>query len=148
MKWIFPFVSVVTGCQFWFTSMNLSELICSNCFLHCCLFIKFNQSCQVLSSEVVIWCVNQLRRLICHHPIFDSKQSRDLICYLFSSLTTVGFTSMEESRLFLYLDFDGGTNQLGMFPHFMNRTADVVNTHLSVILYQAIKPACDWLMSS
>ena len=62
---------------------------------------------------------------------FDSKQSREavdlpLTCHPSPSLTTFAFRSSEVRRLLLDLDPFGGTDPLGMFPFFLNRTADVM----------------------
>ena len=62
---------------------------------------------------------------------FDSKQPREavelpLTCDPFPSLTTFAFTSSEERRLLLDLDPYGGTDSLGVFPPFLQRTADVM----------------------
>ena len=62
---------------------------------------------------------------------FDSKQSREavdlpLTCHPSPSLTTFAFRSSEVRRLLLDLDPYGGTHPLGMFPLFLQRTADVM----------------------
>ena len=68
---------------------------------------------------------------------FDSQQSREavdlpLTCHPFPSLTTFAFRSSEVRRLLLDLDPYGGTDPLGMFPLFLNRTADVMGPPLLV----------------
>ena len=49
-------------------------------------------------------------------------------------------------RLLLDLDFYGGTDPFGMFPLFLNRTADVMAPRLSVVLRRLVRlgsfPAC------
>ena len=62
---------------------------------------------------------------------FDSKQSREaddlpLTYHLSPSLITVPFRLSEVRRLLLDLDHHCGTDQLGMFPLFLERTADVL----------------------
>ena len=62
---------------------------------------------------------------------FHSKQSREavdlpLTCHPSPSLTTFAFRSSEVRRLLLDLDPYCGTDQLGMFPLFLKRTADVM----------------------
>ena len=62
---------------------------------------------------------------------FESKQSREVIdlpltCHPSPSLTTFAYRSSEVMRLLLDLDPYGGTDPLGMFPHFLKRTADVM----------------------
>ena len=62
---------------------------------------------------------------------FDSKQSREdvdlpLTCHPSPILTTFAFRWREVRRLLLDLDPYGGTNQLGMFPLSLKRTADVM----------------------
>ena len=62
---------------------------------------------------------------------FDSKQSREavdmsLTCHPSPSFTTFPFRSSEVRRLLLDLDPDEGTDPLGMFPLFLNRTAAVM----------------------
>ena len=69
---------------------------------------------------------------------FDSKQSTEavdllLTCHLSPSFTHFAFRSSEVSRLLLDLDPCGGTDPLGMFPFFLNRTADVMAPSLSVV---------------
>ena len=71
---------------------------------------------------------------------FDSKQSREavdlpLICHPSPGLTTFAFGSSEVRRLLLDLDPYGGTDPLGMFPHFFKRTADAMAPRLSVGLF-------------
>ena len=44
--------------------------------------------------------------------------------------------SSEVRRLLLGLDPCGGTDSLGMFNLFLNRTADVLALHLSVVFQQ------------
>ena len=61
---------------------------------------------------------------------FDSKQSREavdlpLTCHPSPSFTTFALTTSEVRRLLLDLDPYGGTDPLGMFPLFVERTADV-----------------------
>ena len=62
---------------------------------------------------------------------FDSKQSREavdlpLTCHPSPSLNTFAFRSSEVRRLLLDLDPYGGTDPLGVFPLFLQRTADVM----------------------
>ena len=69
---------------------------------------------------------------------FDSKQSREavdlpLTCHQSPSLTTFAFRSSEVRHLLLDLDPYGGTDPLGMFPLFLERTADVMAPCLSVV---------------
>ena len=51
---------------------------------------------------------------------------RSLVIHPSPSLTTFAFRSSEVRRLLLDLDPYGGTDQLGMFPLFLKRTADVM----------------------
>ena len=62
---------------------------------------------------------------------FDSKQSRESVdlpftCHPSSGFTAFAIRSSEVRRLLLDLDHFGGTDPLGMFPHFLKRTADVL----------------------
>ena len=62
---------------------------------------------------------------------FDSKQFMEsddlpLTCGPSPSLTTFSFESREVMRLLLDLDPHGGTDPLGMFPLFLQTTADVM----------------------
>ena len=62
---------------------------------------------------------------------FDNKQSREavdqlLTCHPSPCLTTFAFRLSEVRHLLLDLDPYGGTDPLGMFPHFLKRTADVM----------------------
>ena len=75
---------------------------------------------------------------------FNSKQSREtvdlpLTCHPSPSLTTVAFRSTEVSRLLLDLDPYGGTDPLGMFPHFLKRTADVMAPRLSLVFRRLVR---------
>ena len=69
---------------------------------------------------------------------FDSKQSRESVdllvtCHPSQSLITFAFRSSEVKRLLLDLDPYGGNDPLGMFPLLLNRMADVLAPHLSVV---------------
>ena len=62
---------------------------------------------------------------------FDSKQSKKAVdlpitCHPSPSFTTFAFRLSEVRRRLLDLDPYGGTDPLGMFPLFLNRTADVM----------------------
>ena len=62
---------------------------------------------------------------------FDGKQSREsvdlpLTCHPFPSLTSFAFRSSEVRSVLLDLDPYGGSDPLGMFPLFLERTADVL----------------------
>ena len=81
---------------------------------------------------------------------FDSQQSREavdlpLTCHPSPSLTTFAFRSSEVRRLLFDLDPDGGTDLLGMFPLFLERT-DVMAPRLSVVFRRLVRlgsfPAC------
>ena len=82
--------------------------------------------------------VNEGGRLVCESVCkadllsdhFDSKQSREAVDLPLTSnpsprLTTFAFRSREVRHLLLDFDPYGGTDPLGMFPHFLRRTADV-----------------------
>ena len=82
---------------------------------------------------------------------FDSKQSREsvdlpLVFSLVPSLITFAFRSSEVKRLLLDLDPCGGTEPLGMFPHFLKKTGDVLAPYLSVVFRWVLRlgsfPAC------
>ena len=80
--------------------------------------------------------------LLSYH--FDSKQSKEAIdlpltCHPTSSFTTFAFLSSEVRRLLLYLDLYGGTDPLGMFPLFLQRTADVMAHRLSVVFRRLVR---------
>ena len=75
---------------------------------------------------------------------FDSKQFREafdlpLTCHPSRSLTTFAFRSSEVRRLLLDLDPYGDTEPLGMFPLFLQRTADVMAHRLSVVLWRLVR---------
>ena len=60
---------------------------------------------------------------------FDSKQSREavdlpLTCHPSPSLAIFAFRLSDVRRLLLGLDPYGGTDPFGMFPLFLQRTAD------------------------
>ena len=79
---------------------------------------------------------------------FDSKQSREAVDLPLTcpSLTTFAFRSSEVRCLLLNLDPYGGTDQLGMFPLFLKRTADVMAPRLSIVFRRPVRlgsfPAC------
>ena len=63
---------------------------------------------------------------------FDSKQCREVVylpltCHPPPCFTTFAFRSSEVRRLLLDLDPYGATDPLGLFPHFLKRTADVMD---------------------
>ena len=75
---------------------------------------------------------------------FDSRQSREAVdlplsCHPSPSLTTFAFRSSEVRRLLLDLDPYGGTDPLGMFPLFLERTADVMAPRISVVFRRLIR---------
>ena len=82
---------------------------------------------------------------------FDSKQSREFVdllvtCHPSPSLITFVFRSSEAKCLLLDLDPYSGTDPLGMFPLYLNRTADVW-LHVSVwcfdgFIHLGSFPAC------
>ena len=79
---------------------------------------------------------------------FDGKQSREsvdlpLSCHPSPSLTSFAFRSSEVRRLLLDLDPYGGSDQLGMLPLFLKRTADV----LAPILVRCIGGLFFWVVS-
>ena len=70
---------------------------------------------------------------------FDCKLSReaaDRRSNQSPSLTTYVFRLSEVRRLLLPYD---GTDQLGVFPLFLRRTADVVTLHLSVVFRRFVR---------
>ena len=75
---------------------------------------------------------------------FDSKQSRESVdllvtCHPSINLITFAFRSSEVKRLLLDVDPYGGTDPLGMFPHFLKRTADVLAPRLSVVFRRLLR---------
>ena len=107
------------------------------------LFILLSQQC----SARVSYCHRLLvqgDRLVCKSvgEDFDSKQSREstdlsLTCHPSPSLTTFAFRSREVRPLLLDLVPYGGTDTLGMFPLFLQRTADVMVPSHSVVFSAA-----------
>ena len=82
---------------------------------------------------------------------FDGKQSRDPVnlpstCHPSPSLTTFAFRSREVKRLLLDLDSYGGTDPLGMFPHFLKKTTVVLAPSLAVVFRRLLRlgsfPVC------
>ena len=76
---------------------------------------------------------------------FDSKQSIEsadlpLTFHPSPSLSTILFRSSEVRRLLFDLDPYGYTDPLGMFPSFLERTADVMAPHLSVLCLSSVFP--------
>ena len=75
---------------------------------------------------------------------FEGKQSREsvglaLTCHPSLRPTTFAFGSSEVRRLLLDLDPYGGTQPLGMFPLFLQRTADVMAPRLNVVLRRLVR---------
>ena len=69
---------------------------------------------------------------------FDGNQSWEsidlpLTCHPSPRLTTFAFRPSEGRRLLLDLVPYGGSDPLGIFPHFLKRTADVLAPRLSVV---------------
>ena len=82
---------------------------------------------------------------------FYGKQSRDPVdlpstCHPSPGLTIFVFRSREVKRLLLDLDSYGGTDQLGMFPLFFKRTAEVLAPRLAVAFRRLLRlgsfPVC------
>ena len=74
---------------------------------------------------------------------FDGKQSREsvdlpLTCRPSPRLTTIAFRSSKVRRLLLDLDPYGSTDPLGIFPFFLQRTADVMDTVVFWLLSKCI----------
>ena len=66
---------------------------------------------------------------------FGSKQIGEVVDLQLTAIrllvfTTFAFRSIEVRRLLLDMDHYGGTDPLGMFPHFLKRTADVIAPNL------------------
>ena len=75
---------------------------------------------------------------------FDVKQSRDPVdlpstCHPSPSLTTFAFRSREVKRLLLDLDSYGGTDPLGMFPPFLEKTAVVLAPRFAVVFWRLLR---------
>ena len=87
---------------------------------------------------MVDWRVSRLVRLILCRIILTASSPgrlliyRSLVIHLLV-LRTFAFRSSEVRRLLLDLDPYGGTDTLGMFPLFLNRTADAMAPRLSVV---------------
>ena len=62
-----------------------------------------------------------------------------LTCHPSPSLSTFAFRLREVRRLLLDLDPYGGTDPLGMFPHFLKRTAYVMTPSLSVVFRRLVR---------
>ena len=82
---------------------------------------------------------------------FDGKLYREsvdlpLTCHPSPRLTSFAFRSSEVRRILLDLDPYGGSDPLGMFPHFRKRTADVLAPCLSVVFRRLVRlgsfPVC------
>ena len=74
---------------------------------------------------------------------FDGKQSREsvnlpLTCHPSPRLTSFAFRSSEVMRLLLDLNPYGGSGPLGMFPLFLNKTADVLALRLCVVFRRLV----------
>ena len=69
-----------------------------------------------------------------------------LTCHTSPGFTTFAFRSSEVRPLLLDLDPYGYIVPLGMFPLFLNRTADVMAPRLSVVFRRLVRlgsfPAC------
>ena len=74
---------------------------------------------------------------------FDGKQSREFVdllltCHPFPRLTFFAFRLSQVRLLLLDLDLYGGSDPLGMFPHFLKKTADVLAPRLSVVFCRLV----------
>ena len=74
---------------------------------------------------------------------FDSQQSKEAVdlpftCHPSPSLTTFAFKSSEVRCLLLDMNPYSGTDPLGMFPLFLNGTADVMAPRLRVVLRRLV----------
>ena len=87
---------------------------------------------------------------------FDGKQSRDPVdlpstCHPSPSLTTFAVMSRKVKWLLLDMDSYGGTDPLGMFPHFLKKTVEVLAPRLAVVfrwlLCLCIFPVC-WIVAN
>ena len=117
----------------------------------CCVRLKFGLSLPSLigaGGGLVCETVCKAEMLSAH---FDRKQSRNHIdlpstCHPSTSLNTFAFRSREVKRLLLDLDSYGGTDPLGMFPHFLKRTAEVLAPRLLVVFWRLLRfgifPVC------
>ena len=91
-------------------------------------------------------CASQLIKLTCCRIILTaSSTGREavdlpLTFHQSPSLTTFVFRSREVRRLLLYLDPYSGTDPLGMFSYFLERTADVMAPRLSVAFQRLVRP--------
>ena len=100
------------------------------------------------SDGLVCESVGKANMLSAH---FDGKHSIDPLdlpstCHPSPSLTTFAFRSPEVRRLLLDLDSYGGTDQLGMFPLYLKRTAEVLAPSLTVVFRRLLRfstfPVC------
>ena len=82
----------------------------------------------------------------CHSEGFRESVDLPLTCHPSPCRITYAFRSTEVRHLFLDLDPYGDTDPLGMFPRFLQRTADVLAPRLSVVfrrrLHLCTFPAC------
>ena len=123
---------------------DLSKLIWQRgviCSLRCTARVHH---CLRLLVGVVDWCVSQLVNLICCQNILT--ESSPWVCWSASknfhqspSLITFAFRSSEVRRLLLVLDPTGGTDPLGMFPLFLNKTTNVLAHGLSVVFRRLLR---------
>ena len=75
---------------------------------------------------------------------FYGKQSNEsdglpLTCHPYPRLTSFAFWSSEVRCLLLDLDPYGCSDPLGMFPHFLKRTSDVLAPRLSVVFRRLVR---------
>ena len=90
--------------------------------LFSCYYCCYCFCCSFLSQCIVL--IQTLNKVTCHPS---------------HSLTTFAFKSSEVRRLFLDLDPYGGTDPSGIFPLFINRTADVMPPRLSVVFQRLVR---------
>ena len=98
------------------------------------------------------WCASGLAKLIYSGIILmassPSGESVDLplTCHPSPNLTSFAFRSSEVRRLLIDFDPYGGSDPLGMFPHFLKRLADVLAPRLSAVFRRLVTlgsfPAC------
>ena len=94
----------------------------------------------VVGGELLCESVGQADLLLDH---FDSKNSRKSVnlpftCHHSLSLTTFAFRSSEVGRLLWYLDPYCGIDPLGMYPHFLKRTADYAHILRHTVVFRRL----------
>ena len=109
----------------------------------CSVWLEFITVTACWWSEVVDWCASRLANMICSRIILMASSPGSLLVCGSLAIRLRDFPPLLSGRVrsLLLLDLDpcGGSDQLGMFPLFLKRTADVLAPRLSVVFGRLVR---------